>query len=499
MINKILIANRGEIAVRIIRSCHEMGIETVAIYSDVDRTSPHVLKATEAYCVGPAPSSDSYLNVEKVLDIINKSGADAVHPGYGFLSENSQFAETITKMGVKWIGPPTNAINTMGDKMAARELALSVGAPIVPGTNEPIANTDKAINVANKIGYPILIKAAGGGGGKGMRIVHSADEIENSISRAKSEADKAFSDDRIFIEKYVEEPHHIEIQVFADEYGNVISLGERECSVQRRYQKIIEETPSPFVTNELRTKLNKTAVDITKACGYIGAGTVEFLVDKNRKFYFLEMNTRLQVEHPITEMVNNIDLVQEQIRVANGEKLSLTQSEVNPKGHAIECRIYAEDGFNNFAPSIGKIHEMDIPQGLGVRLDEGVRAGQEISLYYDPLLGKLVTWGSDRNIAIQKMLRALNEFHIIGIETTIPFCKSFIEHATFEKGKYTTNTLGEIKEELHKNIMRYTGDRNVAASVGAIRRTVIETTNTTNQRTDIVSSWVQKGRRDGLR
>ncbi len=501
MINKVLIANRGEIAVRVIRSCHEMGIETVAIYSEADRTSPHVLKATEAYLVGPAPSAESYLNVENILNVVKQSGADAVHPGYGFLSENAQFADTITKMGVVWIGPPSDAIITMGDKMAARELAKKVNAPIIPGTTEPIASTDKAKSIASEIGYPVLIKAAGGGGGKGMRIVQSTKEIEDAINRAKSEAGKAFSDDRIYIEKYLEEPHHIEIQVFADNHNNVVSLGERECSVQRRYQKIIEETPSPFIDDKLRKHLNKTAIDITRECKYSGAGTVEFLVDKYKILYFLEMNTRLQVEHPITEMVNQVDLVKEQICVADGKQLSFTQDDVHPNGHAIECRLYAEDGFNNFAPSIGKILEMDLPQGLGIRLDEGIRTGQEISPYYDPLLGKLISWGNNRKEAMARMIRALSEFHIVGIETTIPFCKMFIEHPRFQNGNYGTKTLDEIKDELLASLQQLSDDRSLAAGIGAIQKSVISqnkaTTNSSNVQQK--SNWMVSGRKDNLR
>ena len=469
MFQKILIANRGEIAVRIIRTCREMGIQTVAIYSEPDRTSPHVLKADEAYCVGPGPSSKSYLNVSKILEIIQKCGADAVHPGYGFLSENSEFADAIQKMGITWIGPSSEVITTMGDKMAARKLATETGAPVVPGTTEPITNVNDAGKTAEKIGYPLLIKAAGGGGGKGMRIINSDADLEDAMNRAKSEAEKAFADDRIYMEKYLEEPHHIEIQVFADNHGNIVSMGERECSIQRRYQKIIEETPSPFIDDKLRLKLSKTAVDITKSSNYSGAGTVEFLVDKHKNFYFLEMNTRLQVEHPITEMVNGIDLVKEQICVAAGEKLSFTQKDIKPAGHAIECRIYAEDGFNNFAPSTGKITDASFPHGLGVRMDEGIRAGQEITPYYDPLLGKLITWGKDRLTALQRMIRALDEFHIAGIETSIPFCLMVFRHKTFQEGKYSTHTLDAIKEELIEKLTIHKKERILAARIGAVQ------------------------------
>ena len=418
MFKKILIANRGEIAVRVIRTCEEMGIETIAIYSEADRLAPHVLKATEAYCVGPAASSESYLNTKKILSIIKSKNVDAVHPGYGFLSENYEFSKHVKDAGATWIGPSAKSITTMGDKMDARKLAKFVNAPIIPGTNEPINNFEDALEIATQIGFPVLVKAAGGGGGKGMRIVRVKSEFKDAVERARSEAGKAFSDNRVYIEKFLEEPHHIEIQVFADNYGNVVSLGERECSIQRRYQKIIEETPSPFIDDNLRASLSEVAVTITKSCKYSGAGTVEFLVDKYRNYYFLEMNTRLQVEHPITETVTGIDLVREQILVAAGNELSFSQEDIRPSGHALECRIYAEDGFKNFSPSVGTISDMIIPQGLGVRFDDGIRVHQEVTPYYDPLLGKLISWGDNREIALSRMLRALYEFHITGIETT---------------------------------------------------------------------------------
>ncbi len=500
MIRKILIANRGEIAVRVIRTCKELGISTVAIYSEADRTSPHVLKADEAYCVGPAPSSESYLNTPKIIEIIKQTGTDAVHPGYGFLSENAKFANEITQLGVKWIGPSTDAITTMGDKMAARNLAINVNAPIIPGTTEPLEYATDAIEIAQSIGYPVLVKAAGGGGGKGMRIVYSSDEIQDAVERASSEASKAFSDDRVYVEKYLEEPHHIEIQILADDHGNVVCLGERECSVQRRYQKIIEETPSPFIHQELRDSLFKTSVEITKACQYSGAGTIEFLVDKHKNYYFLEMNTRLQVEHPITEMTTGLDLVKEQINIANGLPISFSQNDINPQGHAMECRIYAEDGFNNFAPSIGKIQELSFPQGLGVRMDDGVRQGQDISPYYDPLLGKLVTWGDDRQSALNRMKRALSEFHVAGIETSIPFCLMFIQHKSFNSGLYSTQTLDEIKDELHHNLSIHKSNRLIAASMGAIHKTLKRDIKTTSKIiNNETSPWSLAGKKENLR
>ena len=420
MIKKILIANRGEIAVRIIRACKEMEIQTVAVFSEPDRTSLHVLKADEAYCIGPAPSSESYLNIKSILNVIMKANVDAVHPGYGFLSENKDFAKCINDLNIIWIGPSAKVINIMGDKIAARKLAIKVGAPIIPGYQKSMKNITAYRKVAKEIGYPIIIKAAGGGGGKGMRIIKTENELEDSINRTKSEANNAFSDNRVYIEKYLEDPHHIEIQIFADNNGNIVSLGERECSIQRRYQKIIEETPSPFINTKIRKELSDIAIKITQACNYVGAGTIEFLVDKNNEYYFLEMNTRLQVEHPITEMTTGVDLVKEQISVAMGNSLSFTKNNIYQRGHAIECRIYAEDGFNNFIPSTGLIKEMITPSGLGVRLDEGIYIGQEVTPYYDPLLAKLIVWGDSRKIAIKRMIRALEEFHISGIKSSIP-------------------------------------------------------------------------------
>ncbi|MBC8257032.1 MAG: acetyl-CoA carboxylase biotin carboxylase subunit [Candidatus Marinimicrobia bacterium] len=500
MFQKILIANRGEIAVRIIRTCREMGIQTVAIYSEPDRTSPHVLIADEAYFVGSAPSTESYLNVPKILEIIKKCKAEAVHPGYGFLSENCDFSEAVQKLGVVWIGPSTDAITTMGDKMAARKLVIKAGAPVVPGTTEPIIQMEDARKTAENIGYPILIKAAGGGGGKGMRIIHSENELENAMNQARSEAKKAFADDRIYIEKYLEEPHHIEIQVFADTHGNVVSLGERECSIQRRYQKIIEESPSPFIDDKLRKELSKTAVEISKSCNYLGAGTIEFLVDKFKNFYFLEMNTRLQVEHPITEMVNGLDLVKEQISVAAGVELSFIQKDIYPSGNAIECRIYAEDGFNNFAPSTGIINELTFPLGLGVRMDEGIRIGQEITPYYDPLLGKLITWGNDRQTALERMIRALGEFNIVGIETSIPFCLRIFQHKFFQSGKYSTHTLDLIKNELQRDVNVQNEEQILAARIGAVQshhqlKPEVSPLKNLQQKTN----WATAGRKEELR
>ncbi len=468
MIKKVLIANRGEIAVRIIRTCREMGIKSVAVFSEADRITPHVLLADEAYNIGPAPSSASYLKIESILKAIKISGADAVHPGYGFLSENADFSEQIKSYGIKWIGPPENSIKIMGDKVMARKMAEKLDIPLIPGTVDPVSDSEKALKIAEEIGYPILVKAVGGGGGKGMRIVNQKGELINAIDRAMSEAENAFSDPRIYLEKYLEDPHHIEIQILSDTHGNHISLGERECSIQRRYQKIIEETPSPFIDADLRKELSQAAVKIANSCAYEGAGTVEFLVDNNKKFYFLEMNTRLQVEHPVTEMVTGIDLVREQINIANGEKLSVSP-DIKSKGHAIECRIYAEDGLNNFQPSIGKIIDYFPPSGPGVRMDEGFIKGQEISPYYDPMLGKLIVWAGSRAEACSRMSRALSEMKITGVKTTTQVCKSIVDHASFKEGDYCTHTLEQILPEILQGDSEISTDlmESAAAVIGA--------------------------------
>ncbi|MBK53083.1 MAG: hypothetical protein CMG58_00445 [Candidatus Marinimicrobia bacterium] len=451
MIKKILIANRGEIAVRIIRTCREMGIKSIAVYSKADRVSLHVLLADEAYYIGPSQSIKSYLDVNKILEVIKKSNADAVHPGYGFLSENANFASTIKQNGIKWIGAPFEAITLMGDKMAARNVAKKYSIPLIPGTENPIKDLKSINEIAEKIGYPILLKSAGGGGGKGMRIVFSKEKLKAAFERATSESEKAFSDSRIYIEKYLEDPHHIEIQILSDTFDNHISLGERECSIQRRYQKIIEETPSPFIDDNLRNNLSKAAITLAKSCNYVGAGTVEFLVDKHKNWYFLEMNTRLQVEHPVTELVNGIDIVKEQIRIANKEKLTISQNDINPTGHAIECRIYAENGLKNFQPSIGKIMDYFPPSGPGVRMDEGFIRGQEITPYYDPMLGKLIVWGNSREEALARMNRALCEIKIVGPITSISVCKDIINHPSFKNGNYCTHTLDQILRDILKN------------------------------------------------
>ena len=450
MLKKILIANRGEIAVRIIRTCREMDIPTVAIYSTADRTAPHVLMADEAVEIGPPPATQSYLRGEAIVDIAVRSGCDGVHPGYGFLSENADFADQVTAAGMTWIGPPAKVMAQMGDKLAARKLALRTGTPVLEGLDEAVADFDAALDAADQIGYPVLVKAAGGGGGKGMRIVRQRDELVKAIELARSEAGNAFADDRVFLQKYLHGPHHIEVQIFADQHGNIVSLGERECSIQRRYQKIVEETPSPFINDALRVQLAQSAENIARECGYVGAGTVEFLVDEERNFYFLEMNTRLQVEHPITELVTGYDLVAAQLQVAAGEPLPFRHDDVVPRGHAIECRIYAEDGFDGFAPSIGTIVELSEPGGPGVRLDHGIRAGLEITPHYDPLLGKLCSWGRTRQEAINRMGRALEELRIVGLHTTIPFCRAVMHSESFTSGRYNTHFITDHQAELEQ-------------------------------------------------
>ena len=440
-IGKILIANRGEIAVRIIRTCREMGIRTVAVYSDIDRTMPHVLMADEAYLIGAAPPRESYLAIEKIVDIARRSQADAVHPGYGFLSERPDFAERVAAEGLAFVGPRFEAIRTMGDKIEARKLVSSAGVPVVPGTAGPIDSEEHARSFCDEAGLPVLIKAAAGGGGKGMRVVHRLDELASAFRGARAEALGAFGDPRLYLEKYIENPRHIEIQVLGDKHGNAIHLGERECSIQRRHKKLIEETPSVIVDEEMRGKMGRTAVSAAKACGYDNAGTIEFLVDEKRNFYFLEMNTRLQVEHPVTEMRTGIDLVAAQIRIAMGEPLSWHQEEITFRGHAMECRICAEDPGNDNLPSTGVITHLRPPSGIGIREDRGVEVGGAVSVYYDPLISKLVSWGSTREEARTRMVRALREYELLGVKTNIPLHLFILEHPQFVRGEIDTHFL----------------------------------------------------------
>lgn len=439
MFTKILIANRGEIAVRVIRACRDLGIKSAAIYSEPDRTSLHVRLADEAYPIGPAASSESYLVGEKIIDVARAAGAQAIHPGYGFLAENAAFAAACKKAGLVFIGPPPSAIEMMGDKMAARTAIKKAGVPIVPGTESAIEDESAVVDIAERIGYPILIKAAAGGGGKGMRIVHENSEIKAAVRGAKSEAKSAFGDDRIYVEKYLAKPRHIEIQVIADSHGNCVYLGERECSIQRRHQKVIEEAPSPLVDPAMRKMMGQAAVSAARAAGYVNAGTVEFLADNSKSFYFLEMNTRLQVEHPVTELVTGIDLAVEQIRIAAGERLSFSQDDIAIKGHAIECRIYAEDPASGFLPSTGTITMYQEPAGPGIRVDSGVYEGAEISVYYDPMISKLLAYGKSRAQAISRMQRALSEYRISGVATNLEFHKVILRHPEFEAGNLSTH------------------------------------------------------------
>ena len=439
MIKKVLVANRGEIAVRVMRSCREMGIKSVAIFSEADRTAKHVRYADEAYCVGPAPSTESYLNINKIIDVAITSKVDAIHPGYGFLSENAHFAEEVDKAGIIFIGPSIHAINTMGDKLTARQLMIDSNVPVVPGTKENIEDPNKLKETAAQIGYPIMLKASAGGGGKGMRLVREEKELTNAYEMAKSEARSAFGDDAVYIEKYIEGPHHIEFQIMADQHGNYVHLFERECSVQRRHQKVIEETPSPLMTPELRKKMGEQAIAAAKSVNYIGAGTVEFLVNNNLNFYFLEMNTRLQVEHPITERTTGVDLVKAQINVANGLPLDFKQEDLRQNGHAIECRIYAEDHKNNFMPCPGVVKNITEPMGLGIRTDGYVYEGYEIPFHYDPMISKLISWAPSRQEAIERMKRALYEYKITGVKTSIPFVSRIMEANDFIEGNYDTH------------------------------------------------------------
>jgi len=436
---KILIANRGEIAIRVMQTARKMGIKTVAVYSEVDRNAPHVRFADEAVCIGPAASSESYLVMNNVIKAAKETGADAIHPGYGFLSENADFAKLVTDNNIVFIGPRPKAIEVMGNKLAAKEAVKSYNIPMVPGIEEAITDVGLAKKIAQEIGFPILIKAAAGGGGKGMRIVDSLDELPDQMERAISEAIAAFGDGSVFIEKYVGSPRHIEIQVLADTHGNIVHLFERECSVQRRHQKVVEEAPSAVLTPELRDRMGNAAVKVAEACDYVGAGTVEFLLDGDKNFYFLEMNTRLQVEHPVTELISGVDLVEQQIKIARGEKLSFIQKDLKIKGHALELRIYAEDPLNDFLPSIGQLTAYRIPKGNGIRVDDGYEEGMMIPIYYDPMLSKLITYGATRMEAIQLMLKAIENYQIEGVATTLAFGKFVCEHEAFVSGSFDTH------------------------------------------------------------
>lgn len=450
MVKKVVIANRGEIAVRIIRSCREMGIVSVALFSDADRMSKHVLLADEAYNIGPAASSESYLKIDRIIETTLACGADAIHPGYGFLSENTEFARKCEAAGITFIGPRAETIERMGDKISARQSMIKAGVPVVPGIERKLESEREAEQVCAEIGFPVIIKAASGGGGKGMRLVRSEAEVAEAYLSAKSEALSSFGDETVYIEKYIEEPHHIEFQILGDTHGNVIHLYDRECSIQRRHQKVVEESPSPFLTADLRKRMGETAVAAAKAVGYVGAGTIEFLVDKDYNYYFLEMNTRLQVEHPVTEEVLGLDLVKEQLYVASGQPLHLKQSDVVQRGHSIECRICAEDADNNFMPSPGLIKQITEPNGLGVRVDSYIYEGYEIPIYYDPMIAKLIVRATTRKYAIERMCAALDEYKITGIKTNISYLNAIMHTPDFVRGGYDTAFLEKNDETISR-------------------------------------------------
>jgi acetyl-CoA carboxylase, biotin carboxylase subunit len=489
---RVLIANRGEIAVRVIRACREMGITTVAVFSDADRGALHVLQADLAVPLGPAPAAESYLNQDKIIAAARATGAQAVHPGYGFLAENASFAEACAVAGLVFIGPPPAALRAMGDKMAARRVAEQVGVPLVPGTTRPLADGAEAARIARDIGYPVMIKAAMGGGGKGMRLVHAYSELEGALRAARSEAGAAFGDATVYIERYIAEPRHIEVQVLADGHGTVVHLGERECSIQRRHQKLVEESPSSFVEPDMRRRMGEAACRLAAAVGYVNAGTVEFLVDHQRKFYFLEMNTRLQVEHPVTELVTGRDLVREQIRIAAGEKLGYTQDDIVFNGHAIECRINAEDPDANFMPSPGKILGLRAPGGPWVRDDAGVYEGYTVPRHYDTLMAKLIVWAPDRVGAIARMDRALGEYHVSGVRTTLPVLRRILRHPDFAAGRIDTHFMERLPAG-HAD-----GSRRSVAIIAA----VLEAYERAGRHTEVpaaqgVSPWARAGRPGG--
>lgn len=487
---KILVANRGEIALRVMRSAKEMGIKTVAVYSEADRNAPHVRYADEAVCIGLPPSSESYLRTDKILEVCKNLQVDGIHPGYGFLSENADFARKVTESGITFIGPSPEAMLMMGSKLAAKAAAKKFNIPLVPGTEEAIDDVEEAMNIAEKIGFPILIKASAGGGGKGMRIVNALDEFKEQLQLAISEAQSAFGDGSVFIERYVSSPRHIEIQVMADTHGNTVYLFERECSIQRRHQKVVEEAPSAVLTPELRKEMGECAVRVAQACNYVGAGTVEFLVDEKLNFYFLEMNTRLQVEHPVTELITGIDLVKEQIEVAKGKPLSFNQEDLKINGHAIEIRVYAEDPENNFLPDVGNLKIYRLPSGNGVRVDGGFEEGMDVPIYYDPMLSKLIVHAENRQEAIAKMVRAIDDYEIGGVKTTLGFCRFAILHEAFVSGKFDTHFVKNFYEPtLLKNILDDTELEATALLMNYLKKQNITSNLQENTSTATESNW----------
>lgn len=497
---RIFIANRGEIAVRIVRAVREMGLTAVVGFSDADRSSLAVRLADEAYWLGPSPSSESYLNIPRLIEVIRQNRCDAVHPGYGFLSERAAFAKACEDAGITFIGPRSEVIDLMGDKTRARQAIIKSGTPVVPGAMEPLKSAAEAATLVKKFGYPVMIKAAAGGGGKGMRVARDREQLEEGFRIAQSEAQSAFGDSSLYIEKLIENPHHVEVQVLGDHHGNVIHLGERECSIQRRHQKVIEESPSPFISPETRRQMTQLAASAAKEIGYTNAGTMEFLVDANQNFYFLEMNTRLQVEHPVTEMVTGVDIVKEQIRIASGLPLSFKQSEIQFRGAAIECRIYAEDPDRNFMPSPGKIEGLRAPGGPGIRDDSGIYEGFEVPIYYDPILAKLVAWGSTRQEAIGRMARALEEYQILGIKTAIPFYQRILHHPDFVRGDVNTGFLSGAfasTDESRAHPLREIAL--IAAAIHELERAGSTAAPSTVSTLNRESRWKMLGRKEGLR
>lgn len=498
---RVLVANRGEIAVRIIRACREEGLETVAVFSDADRHSPHLRLADRVVHLGPAPASESYLHIERILEAARRSGADAIHPGYGFLAERAEFAEAVEQAGLTFIGPPASAIRAMGEKTEARRRMAAAGVPVVPGSLGPVSGPEQALEEARRVGFPVLLKAAAGGGGRGMRRVDSEAELGEAFRQAASETLKAFGDGSLYVEKLLDRPRHVEIQVLADQFGHTIHLGERECSIQRRHQKLIEESPSPAVDPALRARMGEAAVRAARAVGYVNAGTVEFLLAREGKFYFLEMNTRIQVEHPLTEMVYGVDLVRQQLRIARGERLTLATESLEPRGHAIECRITAEDPFQGFLPVTGTITFLSLPAGPGVRWDGGVEVGSEIGLFYDSLLGKLVVWGETRAVALSRMARALDELAIIGVPTSQPFHRRVMREPHFCRGDYDTGYLEAVGAQLLNQLPSEEAARVVALAVALAeewhrsRPSVLPAP----ERDRKESLWVRAARLEGVR
>ncbi len=505
MFKKILISNRGEIAVRVIRACHEMGIAAIAVYSDVDRAALHVCHADEAYPIGAATASESYLNIQKILDVAARAGADAIHPGYGFLSENAKFARACVDAGVKFIGPTAAAMDAVGSKTRARQAMERAGVPVVPGTSKGLESFEQAGEVAERIGYPVMLKAAAGGGGKGMRLVQGPSELKSALDGARSEAERSFGDSEVYIEKAIVNPRHIEMQILADEHGNLLYLGERECSLQRRHQKVVEEAPSPVVDPAMRKNMGEVAVRVGQAAGYTNAGTVEFLVDEKKNFYFLEMNTRLQVEHPVTELVTGFDLVHLQIRIAAGEPLPFAQDDVVIRGHAIECRIYAEDPDNNYFPSPGRVTLLQSPSGPGIRIDSGMYEGWTVPMDYDPLLDKLIAYGSDRDQAIARLKRALNEYFVGGIKTNLPLFRRILSDSEFRAAKLDTGFL----DRMLKRGQTDTSQDSQAGEVAAISAGIFAEMETTSAvaspstkgdaSVSMPSNWTRAARREALR